>query len=546
MDRPRRAMPGRAARLCSSVVLCAILISSVAGCGGATATTRLAFADELQQILDDGVRASNGLGVTAAVIAAGHAPWVGAAGHSIRSADAMVPMRPEMLFEIGSAAKNLVTAVVLQLAEEGRIRLSDPVSRWFPGYSQIPPTATVRDLLASTSGIADWVANPNSLFQGPPDPAKLARSWTVDEMLTTLVGPPEFAPGERWRYSTTGFRLAREIAEIETGQTIAKLIEARLLAPLGITDMWLEPSWPIPDGEPVAHEWVDVDGDQNLDDITAYPKPAFSDLKSAPVYANALDLARYCQALYHDGALLGDERLAEMLDFRTADDPREPMAAAYGLGTATFNIPGAAGLDAYGHGGNGLGYVVAMLYLPRRDASVVIMTNDRGATMGTTAAAFLEAVDRGLDDHAPPVFIGFGFLVQGLLVADFAARRWRPRLERRYGWLVYALGVPSAGLAILMASSGSPWWQVLAFGLFGVWAAIGAWVDFIRPVAWRSPPRWPVFVPYVGLFVACLFAFWIPLWAVSLPLWLAFGVLYAVHTALNIASHVRPAGREGS
>jgi D-alanyl-D-alanine carboxypeptidase len=222
-------------------------IALMAGCSagpsttpGASATgepTQLPFADDLQRILDDGVKASNGLGVSAAVVAAGYEPWIGVAGHSIRSRDALVPMRPEMLFEIGSVDKNIVTVLMLQLVAEGRISLADPVSRWFPGYPQVPPAATVRDLIASTSGIAEWVDDPDSVFQPPFDPGKLARSWAVDEMLKELVGPPEFAPGEKWRYSTTGFRLAREIIERETGQPIADLIQARLLDPLGIRDM---------------------------------------------------------------------------------------------------------------------------------------------------------------------------------------------------------------------------------------------------------------------------------------------------------------------
>jgi D-alanyl-D-alanine carboxypeptidase len=306
-----------------------------------------------------------------------------------------------MLFEIGSVDKNLVTVIMLQLVAEGRIRLEDPVVRWFPGYPQIPPAATVHDLIASTSGIGEWVDHPDSVFQPPFDPKRLARSWTVDEMLRELVGPPGFAPGETWRYSTTGFVLARAIIERETGQSIADLIQARLLDPLGIHDMWLTPGWPIPSRYLVAHEWFDVNGDGNLDDITDYPDPALHSLLPAPVYTNAIDLARYCQGLFHDGALLKDDQLAAMLDFRVADDPKEPMAASYGLGVGTFNIPGLSAIEHYGHGGNGIGYVVAMLYLPQREACVVLFTNDRAATMETTAAAFLEAVDRGIQDSPP-------------------------------------------------------------------------------------------------------------------------------------------------
>jgi D-alanyl-D-alanine carboxypeptidase len=521
------------------LLLVAVLLTATAGCTRAADAPTLPMAAELQEILDAGVVASNGLGVTAAVIADGYEPWTGAAGHSIRSSQAMVPMRPEMLFEIGSVAKNLVTVVVLELVEEGRLSLDDLVSRWYPGYAQIPPTATVRNLLASTSGIAEWVDSADSVFRGPFDPQELARSWTADEMLAELVGPPEFAPGEKWRYSTTGFRLARGIAEQVTGQPIAELIQQRLLDPIGITDMWLDPSWPIPAQFPVAHEWFDVNGDGNLDDITAYPKTALDDLKSAPVYSDAIDLARYCQALFHDGALLGDEQLAAMLDFRTADDPAEPMAASYGLGTATLNIPGLPELEHYGHGGNGIGYVVGMFYLPQRQASVVLMTNDRAATMDSTAAAFLEAVDRGLGRDPSPLFVVFGFLVQVLLVVDFTARLWRPMLERRYGWLIYALGLPAAVTVAFLLLNGAPWYEPLAFGLFTAWTAFGATVDYLRPVPWRTPPFWPVFLPYVGLFMAGLFAFWIPLWYVGIEVWAAFGILYLLHTTLNIASHRR-------
>jgi len=387
---------GSAAFRAARLLLLGLIVVTTAGCGRSGDPIPLPFADDLQQILEDGVRASNGSGVTAAVVAEGYEPWTGAAGTSLRSGTATVPMRPEMLFEIGSVAKNLVTVVVLQLVDEGRLSLDDPVSDWIAGYPQIPPTATVRNLLASTSGIGEWVDSPESLFQGAFDPQKLARSWSVDGMLTELVGPPEFAPGAQWRYSTTGFRLAREIAEQVTGQPIAALIQQRLLDPIGITDMWLDPSWPIPSRYPVAHEWFDINGDGNLDDITDYPKPALNDLKSAPAYSTALDLARYCSALFHDGSLLDERRLHAMLEFRTADDPREPMAASYGLGTGTFAIPELAGIEHYGHGGNGLGYVVAMLYLPERRASLVIMTSDGGATMSTTGGPFFQAVDRGL------------------------------------------------------------------------------------------------------------------------------------------------------
>lgn len=380
------------------LVFVVLVLVACGGDRGAGAPRPVHLADELQQILNEAVIASNGAGVTAAVVAEGRKPWTGAAGYSVKSGSPMIPMTPDMLFEIGSIGKTFVTTLLMQLVDEGVVSLDDPLSKWISGYPQLDPRITLRELVASTSGIPEWVDQPSSPFKRGLDKSRawLARSWTVDDMLTKLIGKGEFPPGTQWRYSTTGFRLAREVLTLQTGKPIAELIQTRLLDPLGIHGMWLTPRWPIPKSVKVAHEWYDLNGDTNYDDITAIPKTAFEDLKDAPVYSNALDLARFSQGLFHDRALVSDKSLAAMLDFRPVDDPAEPMAAEYGLGVGVFHLPNLDGLEHYGHGGSGFGYVAMMLYLPRHHASVVLLTNDGGPTMSAVAEPFLKAVDRGL------------------------------------------------------------------------------------------------------------------------------------------------------
>lgn len=388
-------------RLVPKALRAAALALLLAACGGdrsAGPPQEIGFADELQQILDEAVIASNGAGVTAAVVAEGHEPWTGAAGYSVKTAFPAIPMTPDMLFEVGSVGKTFVTTLLMQLVDEGVVSLDDPLSTWISGYPQLDPRITLRHLVASTSGIPEWVDHPSSAFQRGVDASRawLARSWTVDDMLTELVGEGQFPPGTEWRYSTTGFRLVREVLTLQTGKPIAELIQTRLLDRLGIDGMWLTPTWPIPENVPVAHEWYDLDGDLELDDITAIPKTAFEDLKDAPVYSNALDLARFCQGLFHDGALVSDESLAAMLDIQPVDDPAEPMAVAYGLGVGVIRVPNLDDLGYYGHSGSGFGYVTVMFYLPRSQACVVLLTNDGGATMSDAAAPFLRAVDSEL------------------------------------------------------------------------------------------------------------------------------------------------------
>lgn len=135
------------------------------------------------------------------------------------------------------------------------------------------------------------------------------------------------------------------------------------------------------------------------------------------------------------------------------------------------------------------------------------------------------------------IAIVFGFTCQALLLAFFAAHRWRPAAESTIGRLVYGLGALALALAVSFAIADQPWYLVLAFGLYAAWAGLGAYIDIIRPVPWRQPPRWSILLPYAGLLITALLAFWMPLWWVDRRLWVAFGILYAAHTTLNIASH---------
>jgi hypothetical protein len=143
-----------------------------------------------------------------------------------------------------------------------------------------------------------------------------------------------------------------------------------------------------------------------------------------------------------------------------------------------------------------------------------------------------------------PGFVAFAFASQLALIAFFATLGRRPNLSAAAGRIVYALGVVAAGLAIVLAIDGQPWYLVVALVLYAAWSALGTWIDIVHPIGWRVPPRWSIFIPYVTLLTAAQIGMWVSLWYVDLWLWIAFGILYAIHTTLNISSHVG-AGRTG-
>ena len=144
-----------------------------------------------------------------------------------------------------------------------------------------------------------------------------------------------------------------------------------------------------------------------------------------------------------------------------------------------------------------------------------------------------------------PAFVVFGFAVQILLVAFFAAHLWRPAQEGLLGNIVYGMGLLALVLAVAFVADGQPWYLAFAFVMYAAWAALGSLIDVFRPIQWREPPRLSILVPYAVLLTIALLAFWIPLWAVDRALWLAFGALYAVHTTLNLASHRAARTRSG-
>ena len=78
---------------------------------------------------------------------------------------------------------------------------------------------------------------------------------------------------------------------------------------------------------------------------------------------------------------------------------------------------------------------------------------------------------------------------------------------------------------------------LLAGFLYAAWAILGYVVDIARPVAWRSPILWPVFVPYVLLYLSSLRFYWWPLALISRPLWFVYAALFIISTILNITSH---------
>jgi hypothetical protein len=139
-------------------------------------------------------------------------------------------------------------------------------------------------------------------------------------------------------------------------------------------------------------------------------------------------------------------------------------------------------------------------------------------------------------------FAAFGIASQALLVAFFAARRWRPRAAERFGWIAYAFAVLGLPLGVWLLLGGESWRIWVGPVLLAAWAAIGAIVDLWLRLEWRTPIRWDVLVPYVALYFFAQMFLWWPLWETWWAGWAIFLVLFLANTALNLRGHFGKGG----
>jgi hypothetical protein len=107
----------------------------------------------------------------------------------------------------------------------------------------------------------------------------------------------------------------------------------------------------------------------------------------------------------------------------------------------------------------------------------------------------------------------------------------------RYGWIVYALSLPAAAVSVLLLLGGKPWWLWLGGFIYLVWAIFGYIVEYIKEIEWRNPIRWPIFGPYVVLYLATVMFYWWPLALIVRLLWHIYAILFIASTVLNLTSH---------
>ncbi len=245
-----------------------------------------------------------------------------------RDKAAAAVMTPDTMFRIASMTKPLVTVAALSLYEEGRLFLSDPVSKYIPalknqtvGLERAPAQRemTIQDLMRHTSGLTYGNRGTTELYKLYPESSNAASlTLTMDEFIATLSKAPLLhQPGTQWEYSLSTDVLGR-VVEVVAGKPLGEVLAERVYGPLKMSDTtFLVPadkSGRVAQALP-AHP--DTGAPYPLADPT---KPRKFDCGGGCAVSTAGDYARFAQMLLNRGTLDGVRVLApKTVQLMTAD-----------------------------------------------------------------------------------------------------------------------------------------------------------------------------------------------------------------------------------
>ena len=315
-------------------------------------------AQTLEQQIDQKISETypaDGPGVAVLVVKGGKVLY--RKGYGKANLEMDLPMKPEYVFRIGSITKQFTACAILQLAEAGKLSLSDPITRFIPDYPVNGHTITVEQLLNHTSGIKSYTG----MEQWTDEVHR--RDFTVDSLINFFKNEPmDFAPGEQWQYNNSAYVLLGFIIEKVSGMTYPEYVEQQFFKPLGMQNSWYGfTDKLIPNRLPGYQKNGDSYENANFLSMTQ-PYAAGSLLSTVD------DLYTWYKAVAA-GKVIRPESLKKAITPTTTKDGN---TIGYGYGLSTGNVQGS---PSYGHNGGINGFLSSSVYLPEEDIFVVTLTN---------------------------------------------------------------------------------------------------------------------------------------------------------------------------
>ena len=297
------------------------------------------------------------------------------------------PPRADTHFRIASNTKTMTAAVIVLLAQEGKLSLDDPVSKYVPGVPN-GDNITIAESLEMRSGLYNYTNDPIISATIDTDPAKV---WTPAELLAiAFAHPANFPPGKAYEYNNTNYALLGLVAEKVDGKPLAQVMHNRLFGPQNMQDTQLPASTVNTIPEPYSHGYL-----YGSSSVALVGEPPYSPEVQAAARAGTLlpkdytgvnhsnaaaaggvistadDLATWIKALVA-GRVLDPAYQRRWFDSLQPEDPSKPEGQKYGYGIAQLSW---GPNTIYFHGGETPGYNSKISYDPANDMTLIVWTN---------------------------------------------------------------------------------------------------------------------------------------------------------------------------
>ena len=293
-----------------------------------------------------------------AVVKDGKVAYVQAYGDA--RLDPRTPSQPQMRYSIGSISKQFTAAAILMLAEEGKLSLDDPVSKYVPGLTR-GNEVTIRELLSHTSGYQDF---------WPQDyvPPLMLQPIGADGIMDRWARKPlDFDPGTKWQYSNTNYVIAGVIVEKASGMPLLQLLSKRIFAPLGMKSVADTNENKLPPTDPGGYLRF------ALGPLHPAPKEGKGWMFAAGELAmTAKDLAAWDISMIRETVL----KPASYHEMETEVLLKNGVGTRYGLGVQVMSMGGHRVLE---HGGEVSGFTAENIVMPDDRIAVVVLTNQDAA-----------------------------------------------------------------------------------------------------------------------------------------------------------------------
>ena len=285
-----------------------------------------------------------------------------AKGYGMADLEHDKPITPETRFNIASVSKQFTAMSIVLLSLDGRLSLDDSIRKWVPEVPSFGTVITLRQLLTHTSGLRDYFTL--LAVSGWPSDGQL-----TEKQFLNLVGRQKnlnFAPGDEFLYSNTGYALLSIVVRRASGQSLRSFAAEHIFKPLGMTHTEFR-------DDHTALIPQRALGYEPSGSTYRINQPETDVVGDGGVYSTIEDLAKW-DANFRSGRVGGQRAIAMLQEpARLNNGQTIPYALAMTIGE--FH-----GLKTYSHSGAYGGYRSTLLRIPQRDMTIITLCNTSSAS----------------------------------------------------------------------------------------------------------------------------------------------------------------------